>query len=117
VTSRADLDDRLFFRVPEVAALTGMDARTVRRAIEAGEIPAQRYSGRVLIPGGWVREQAAADSPLATAPPPLAPNELADLVADRVVARLARALLAPLNENGAGLRPQAGQEGGSSPAA
>jgi excisionase family DNA binding protein len=42
--------DRLFLTVPEVACILRTDPRTVRRAIEAGEIPAVRVSNVVRIP-------------------------------------------------------------------
>jgi hypothetical protein len=80
----------LFASVPEVAATLGLDVRTVRRAISSEEIPSKRYLGRVLVPMSWLREQAG--PPQAAPQPPLPLEELADLVADRVVARLAQAL-------------------------
>jgi excisionase family DNA binding protein len=50
--------DGLFADVPETAAVLRYDARTVRRAIEAGEIPAVRAGERWRVPTAWLREQA-----------------------------------------------------------
>lgn len=52
------LDGQLFADVPETAEILRYDRRTVRRAIEAGEIPAVRAGGRWRIPTSWLREQA-----------------------------------------------------------
>ena len=41
---------KLFLTVPEVANLARVDQRTLRRAIEAGEIPAVRLGNTVRIP-------------------------------------------------------------------
>jgi hypothetical protein len=89
VTANNDLDEQqLFLDIPEVARIIGRDARTVRRCVESGEIPGQKFGARWSVPTSWVREQAGI-----TEPPPAAmapdPYELADRVADRVVARLA----------------------------
>jgi excisionase family DNA binding protein len=50
--------DGLFADVPETAAVLRYDARTVRRAIEAGKIPAVRAGERWRVPTAWLREQA-----------------------------------------------------------
>jgi excisionase family DNA binding protein len=52
------LTERLFASVPEAADVLRYDPRTVRRAIEAGEIPAVRAGGRWRIPTSWLRAQA-----------------------------------------------------------
>jgi excisionase family DNA binding protein len=52
------LDGKLFADVPETAKILRYDERTVRRAIEAGEIPAVRAGERWLVPTAWLREQA-----------------------------------------------------------
>jgi len=52
------LDGKLFADVPETAEILRYDQRTVRRAIEAGEIPAIRAGGHWRIPVAWLREQA-----------------------------------------------------------
>jgi excisionase family DNA binding protein len=52
------LDRKLFADVPETAEILRYDQRTVRRAIEAGEIPAVRAGGRWRIPTSWLRAQA-----------------------------------------------------------
>jgi hypothetical protein len=49
---------RLFASVPEFVTISGYDDRTVRAAIEAGEIPAIRVGQRYRIPVAWIREQA-----------------------------------------------------------
>ena len=82
------LDGRLFADVPEAAALLGRDERTVRKAAAEGEIPATKVGQKWLIPTAWLREQAGLAAPSAPAVPDL--DELADRVADQVLARLAR---------------------------
>jgi excisionase family DNA binding protein len=53
------LRGRLFASTTEAAALLGYDARTVRKAIEAGEIPAVRAGSTYRVPTEWLRKQAA----------------------------------------------------------
>ena len=55
-------DGRLFATVPEVAEILRADPRTIRRALEAGDIPGVQVGplGRWRIPTEWVRQQAAA---------------------------------------------------------
>ena len=55
----AALDGKLFTGVPETATVIDADQRTVRRALEAGEIPGVRIGQRWRIPVAWLREQAA----------------------------------------------------------
>lgn len=69
-----------------MAHITGRDQRTVRRAIEAGRIPGQKVGSRWVVPVAWLREQAGEPEPS----PDI--DALADQVAARVVARLARLL-------------------------
>ena len=52
-----DLDRDLFATPPEVAILFRTDPRTIRHAIEKGEIPATRFRGALRIPTTWIREQ------------------------------------------------------------
>lgn len=52
-----ELEHRTFIKTTEWAALTLTDARTVRRAIEAGEIPAVHICGAIRIPAEWARRQ------------------------------------------------------------
>jgi excisionase family DNA binding protein len=82
-----DLGGRTFAYVPEVAQILGRDERTVRAAIRAGQIPATRTGQRYIVRVAWLREQAGE----ATAQPGVLPDldELADRVADRVIARFA----------------------------
>jgi hypothetical protein len=94
VTANSDLDEQqLFLDVPAVARILGRDERTVRKAVESGSIPGQKFGARWSIPTSWVRQQAGLPEPATAAAAPDA-HELADLVADRVVARLARVLAA-----------------------
>jgi excisionase family DNA binding protein len=51
------LGERLFATTMETAAVLRYDARTVRRAIEAGEIPAVRAGSTYRIPTAWLRAQ------------------------------------------------------------
>lgn len=84
-----DLDARLFATTREVAAIIGSDPRTVRRMIADGSIPARKNGTRHIVAVTWLREFVG--TPSAT-PAPAAPDpdELADLVADRVISRLGR---------------------------
>jgi excisionase family DNA binding protein len=45
-----ELRGRLFLTVTEVASITDTDPRTVRRAIDQGDIPARRIGRNVRIP-------------------------------------------------------------------
>jgi hypothetical protein len=94
-----DLDGRLFASTTETAAiLDGLDPRTVRRAIAAGEIPSRRVGNKLLVPVGWLREQVngSVSQPERQA---LDLDQLADRVADRVIAHLARAFGAMTSES------------------
>jgi hypothetical protein len=55
--NQTDLETRTFIKTTEWAAITLTDARTVRRAIEAGQIPAVRICGAIRIPAEWARRQ------------------------------------------------------------
>lgn len=52
------LGDSLFASVPETAAVLRTDERTLRRALEAGEIPGVRVGQRWKIPTAWLRSAA-----------------------------------------------------------
>jgi excisionase family DNA binding protein len=52
------LQGKLFATVPETALVLRYDARTLRRAIEAGEIPAVKAGNTYRIPTAWVFGQA-----------------------------------------------------------
>jgi excisionase family DNA binding protein len=52
------LKGRLFATTTEVAAILGYDPRTIRRAIEAGEIPSVQAGSTRRVPVSWIREQA-----------------------------------------------------------
>jgi hypothetical protein len=49
---------RLFVTPQEVAAAFGMDERSIRRAIAAGQIPATKVGVFNQIPASWLRERA-----------------------------------------------------------
>jgi hypothetical protein len=86
-----DLDGRLFASTTEAAAiLDGLDPRTLRRAIAAGEIPSRRVGNKLLVPVAWLREQVNGAAPKQDQPP-LDLDQLANRVADRVIACLASA--------------------------
>ena len=52
------LDGKLFATTSECAAVLRYDARTVRSAIEAGEIPHVKYGSTYRIPVSWILEKA-----------------------------------------------------------
>lgn len=52
------IDGKLFATTTEAAAILGYDPRTLRKAIEAGEIPAVRGGNAYRIPTAWIREKA-----------------------------------------------------------
>ncbi|WP_088319397.1 helix-turn-helix domain-containing protein [Kineosporia sp. R_H_3] len=51
---------RAFYNVREAARMFGMSAMTLYRAIEAGEFPAVRIRGRLIIPARAIDEMVAA---------------------------------------------------------
>jgi len=60
-SAQAALDrirDKLFCTTTEVGAVLRYDHRTVRKAIEEGDIPAVRVGSTYRIPVSWVLEQA-----------------------------------------------------------
>ena len=50
-----------FVTAPECASIMSVDARTVRRAIAEGSIPATKVRGHYRIPVSWIRQQAAGE--------------------------------------------------------
>jgi excisionase family DNA binding protein len=56
-----DLEGRSFAYPYEVAAILRIDVRTVRRAIEDGEIPAVKTRQQFRIPVAWLRQKALAE--------------------------------------------------------
>jgi hypothetical protein len=58
----ADLDDKLFASVPEVAVVLRSDPRSVRRAIAAGDIPSTPVGPRKLVPVTWLRQAAGLET-------------------------------------------------------
>ena len=57
------LDGRLFATVTEASAVLSYDrmGRTIRKAIEAGEIPAVKAGSTYRIPVSWIRQQLSLD--------------------------------------------------------
>jgi excisionase family DNA binding protein len=53
------LDGRSFATVAEAAGVLRVDARTVRRAITEGLIPATKTGREYRVPVEWLRDQAA----------------------------------------------------------
>jgi excisionase family DNA binding protein len=58
----ADLDGRLFASVPETAVVLRSDQRTVRRSIEAGDIPATAVGRVWRVPVSWLRKAAGLET-------------------------------------------------------
>jgi excisionase family DNA binding protein len=56
--SAVAIPERLFASVPEVAEILGSDPRTVRRALEAGQIPGTKVGAFWKIPTSWLRQAA-----------------------------------------------------------
>jgi excisionase family DNA binding protein len=52
------IEGRLFATVTEAAAILRYDARTLRKAIDAGEIPCVRVGATRRVPVSWITEQA-----------------------------------------------------------
>jgi excisionase family DNA binding protein len=55
-----DLQDRNFAFPHEVARILRCDVRTIRRAINDGQIPATRIGAAYRVPVGWLKEAARA---------------------------------------------------------
>jgi hypothetical protein len=116
-----DLGGQNFTGVPEAAAiLGGCDPRTIRSEIRAGRIPAIRVGTKWMVPIAWLREQVLGGiQPTQPAVAAIDVEQLADRVADRLVARFAGifSMMAPAikiaNAPGA-TGAQAGQDGATS---
>lgn len=52
------LADRLFLTAAEAGRVLGVDARSVRRAIEGGQVPGVRVGQQWRVPAAWLRERA-----------------------------------------------------------
>jgi excisionase family DNA binding protein len=52
------LKGKIFATTTEAGAVLRYDHRTIRKAIEAGEIPATRVGAQWRIPVSWIKEQA-----------------------------------------------------------
>ena len=59
---------RLFLTVTDVSLITDTDPRTVRRAIEAGDIPAARVGRTVRIPAALFWPQVCGLDPISLQP-------------------------------------------------
>jgi excisionase family DNA binding protein len=81
---------RHFATVAETCSILEVEERTIYAGIKNGEIPSTRVGNRHKIPVAWLRKAAAVDDTPAPAGPVI-PEQFAAAVADRVVARLARA--------------------------
>lgn len=59
-------DDRLSVSIPDAADLLGVSAWLVRQMVKAGELPALRIRGRVMVPtralAEWVEKNTRAAS-------------------------------------------------------
>lgn len=53
------LNGRWFVTVTECASVLEVDSRTVRRAIDRGEVPAVRVGTQYRVPAAWLREHAS----------------------------------------------------------
>jgi hypothetical protein len=106
VVTLDDFDSQNFTGVPEAAAiLGGCDPRTVRAEIKAGRIPATRVGARWLVPVAWLREQVLGGcQPAQPTTAAIDVDQLADRVADRLVARFADVFraMAPTIKNASG---------------
>jgi excisionase family DNA binding protein len=51
------LRDKLFATTTECAAVLDYDVRTLRKAIESGEIPAVKAGSTYRVPVAWIRAQ------------------------------------------------------------
>jgi excisionase family DNA binding protein len=53
------LEEKLFATTTEAGAVLRADQRTIRKAIEAGEIPAVKVGSTWRVPVAWLREQVS----------------------------------------------------------
>ncbi len=53
---------RLFCNTTEASALLGVDPRTLRGALERGEVPGVRTGATWRIPVAWLRREAGVDA-------------------------------------------------------
>lgn len=70
VNATERLNGRWFVTVTECASVLEVDPRTVRRAIDRGEIPAVRVGTQYRVPVAWLRERAGpglSENPVASA--------------------------------------------------
>jgi excisionase family DNA binding protein len=57
-TPSAVIPSQLFATVPEAAVILGVDPRTLRRALDAGQIPGIKVGVFWKIPTSWLRKVA-----------------------------------------------------------
>lgn len=87
-----ELNSRNFISVRVAAdVLGGVDERSIRRAIARGEIPAIQVGQRRMVPTAWLRSQIDQSAP-ASSHRQSDIDQLADLVAEKVTARILTAL-------------------------
>jgi excisionase family DNA binding protein len=55
------LDGKLFASTTETAVVLDCDARTVRKAMDAGEIPSVQVGSTRRVPVSWIRNRAGLD--------------------------------------------------------
>lgn len=58
----AKLEGKLFASVPEAAVVLRSDPRSVRRSIDAGDIPSIPVGPRKLVPVNWLRQAAGLET-------------------------------------------------------
>jgi excisionase family DNA binding protein len=70
VNAAERLNGRWFVTIAEAAEILHVDPRTVRRAIDRGQVPAVRVGQQYRVPVAWLRERAgpgSAENPVASA--------------------------------------------------
>ena len=58
--------EKAFLGVPELARITGLDAKSIRKAVEAQQIPALRIGRVWRVPRWWVDQQRSGPRPEAS---------------------------------------------------
>jgi hypothetical protein len=49
--------EKILWSVPETAEATGMDVKTVRKQLESGKIPGERFGRIWKVPAWWINRQ------------------------------------------------------------
>ena len=55
--ARSERPKKALYGIPEGAEIIGMDPKTLRQAVEAGQIPGMRIGRCFKIPAWWIDEQ------------------------------------------------------------